>query len=268
MGRHLAQRTRSSPESERTESSTGDATSHRPACHENNSSASPIAVGQPETGSMAKISVVRAGSDRGRSWKSSSKIALSGSAAGASWRVFLLCPRRFDKMVWASPLVAYVVDWTPKNETFAITTPAREKGCEWGVKKRVHKYPRAFQLMALEWMKHCEHICALTRHWGLIAPGCMNVRTTFTSIPPSDSNELLCLEVCQPTPLSWDGTDAQSSGGGTPLWAGVPRYQHSGRIRGLIEKTPHCLKHILSYVHNGLNSGFAWGMSTMSCSAF
>ena len=39
-----------------------------------------------------------------------------------------------------------------------------------GVKKRVNKYPRAFQLMALERMKHCENVSALAKDWGLIAP--------------------------------------------------------------------------------------------------
>jgi len=36
-----------------------------------------------------------------------------------------------------------------------------------GVKKRVNQYPRAFQLMALERMKHCENVCALAKELGI-----------------------------------------------------------------------------------------------------
>ncbi len=36
-----------------------------------------------------------------------------------------------------------------------------------GVKKRVNKYPRAFQLMALERMKHCENVSALAKELGI-----------------------------------------------------------------------------------------------------
>jgi hypothetical protein len=35
------------------------------------------------------------------------------------------------------------------------------------VKKRVNKYPRAFQLMALERMKHCENVSALAKELGI-----------------------------------------------------------------------------------------------------
>jgi len=34
-------------------------------------------------------------------------------------------------------------------------------------KKRVNKYPRAFQLMALERMKHCESVTALAKELGI-----------------------------------------------------------------------------------------------------
>ena len=36
-----------------------------------------------------------------------------------------------------------------------------------GLKKRVNKYPRAFQLMALERMKHCESVTALAKELGI-----------------------------------------------------------------------------------------------------
>ena len=36
-----------------------------------------------------------------------------------------------------------------------------------GTKKRVNKYPRAFQLMALERMKHCESVSALAQELGI-----------------------------------------------------------------------------------------------------
>lgn len=36
-----------------------------------------------------------------------------------------------------------------------------------GMKKRVGKYPRAFQLMALERMKNCESISALAEELGI-----------------------------------------------------------------------------------------------------
>jgi hypothetical protein len=35
------------------------------------------------------------------------------------------------------------------------------------MKKRVNKYPRAFQLMALERMKNCESVSALTEELGV-----------------------------------------------------------------------------------------------------
>ena len=34
-------------------------------------------------------------------------------------------------------------------------------------KKRVNKYPRAFQLMALERMKHCERVSARAKELGI-----------------------------------------------------------------------------------------------------
>jgi transposase-like protein len=36
-----------------------------------------------------------------------------------------------------------------------------------GTKKRVNKYPRAFQLMAMERMKHCENVSELARELGI-----------------------------------------------------------------------------------------------------
>ncbi len=36
-----------------------------------------------------------------------------------------------------------------------------------GTKKRVNKYPRAFQSMALERMKHCENVSALAQELGI-----------------------------------------------------------------------------------------------------
>jgi transposase-like protein len=36
-----------------------------------------------------------------------------------------------------------------------------------GTKKRVNKYPRAFQLMALERMKNCESVSALAKELGI-----------------------------------------------------------------------------------------------------
>jgi len=37
-----------------------------------------------------------------------------------------------------------------------------------GTKKRVNKYPRAFQLMALERVKNCESVSALAEELGIL----------------------------------------------------------------------------------------------------